>query len=306
MDQFPPELYNPDGSFTPPVKELLDFAPQILESIVQAKILEPKETKSNTNSGVNEALLNSALLSSITKRDNIQIINNNNPTMQNTQNIQSERSPSKKENKKEEVKEHTEKKEEEKEESTNYLLGLGAFAAMLFAFYNVAQKTGEIDYLENVDMIVDRVVDILKSTKIWMYKCKKYDLKVPKIVEEDCESLKVICDCIERISSRQEKIWKRRCYGVLAISSSCVLGSIFPKTPKSLAYVGAAGICSSLLGLVYIIGLHSSRPHQLSIQLYASRAQELCKTLIPSPVRVQKVRKSLGIDQSNDTEWVMT
>ncbi|KAJ3311672.1 hypothetical protein HDV04_003817 [Boothiomyces sp. JEL0838] len=300
MDQFPTELYNPDGSFTQPVKELLDFAPQILEGVVQAKILE---TKSSTNSVVNEALLNSALLSSITKRDSIQIINNNNPTMQNTQNVQPERRRSK-QKKKEEEKE--EEKEKEKKESTNYLWGLGAFATMLFAVYHVSQKTGEIDYVENVEMIVDRVVDILKSTKLWMYNCKRYDLNVPKIVEEDYEALKTICDCIERISNKQEKIWKRRCYGLLAISSSCVLGSIFPKSPKSLVYIGTAGICSSLLGLVYIVGLHSSRPHQLSIQLYASRAQELCSSLFPSPIRVQKVRKSLGIDQSNESEWVMT
>ncbi|KAJ3272225.1 hypothetical protein HDV01_005879 [Terramyces sp. JEL0728] len=298
MDQFPSELYNPDGSFTQPIKELLDFAPQILQSVVQAKILEPKESKPNT-SAVDEALLNAALLSSITKKDNIRIINNNNPTMQNTQNISSESKTRKKE------KNGEEESEEEKKESTNYWLGAGAFAAMLFAVYHVSQKTGEIEYLENIDLIVDHAEDILKSTKLWMYNCKKYDIKFPSIVEQDYEALKSICDCMGRINSKQEKIWKRRCFGLLALSSTFVLGSIFPKSPKPMGYVGAAGICSSLLGLAYIIGLHSSRPHQLSIQLFASRAQDHCKLLL-SPNRVQKVRKSFGMDQSNESEWVMT
>ncbi|KAI8893542.1 hypothetical protein BC833DRAFT_624776 [Globomyces pollinis-pini] len=317
QESFPDDLYKPNGEFVKQILDLLDFAPQLITQFIdQSKATQVNNSSKATNehgsnTTIDPSVINMAMMSQLLNSNKKDVIinnyNNNNTTNQSSSSkkeksskrptaksngkykfesdsdSEQEKAELKKKEKKEKEKKEKEKESEQNQTQNGILVIVGGLILSAIAatsLFNVAKKRGEIQYVEQFDNIIFHARDVVKSVKIWMHDRRVYQLHIPERVKDDIEAIESICNIVEQLNDRQEKIRLQRTYGLLTVSCGVsFLGLIKRSTYPAIGYIGLGGMFSSLLAYAWIQGRYSSESYTSTKSLFANRALTQCERL---------------------------
>jgi hypothetical protein len=194
-------------------------------------------------------------------------------------------------------KKETSKEKEESKDSSNlkdHSITIGAIVLGLLSTWHFSKSHGKLDYLEKFEMLNDRIVEKIKTIKLWILERESLGLNVPEIVRSDIRGLETLCDAVNRINHKQETKNIRNSYGIIALSSALVLSSKITSR-MTLQTVGFAGLGIGIVSWVYTKAAYSSSYYSNSAKFVASEASAVIDELLSPPMTRRRDRLGMQL-----------
>jgi hypothetical protein len=293
---FPAELYERNGKFRGEIAEILE-----LSAVIFDPILEEKSVKNDSKSNLPTELLPFLLANN--KNDKVVYIDKS-TTIQPGASVEVPKAKvqlEKSEKSKEELEQDEEEKKKKEEKSSNTLqivLAVGAGALALCSTYFFAQRHGEVEFLEQFEKLLKEMNELLLSAQLWITERRQLELPIPRVILEDHEKLTQLYEILHRLSSKPEKVHSRRTFGLVGLCCVMIGGGVLPRSHRQFAYIGTAGLGMLLVEWVYRKGIYSSRAHQDSLRVLATRGQRLVASMKEN--HLQRLRMLMELDGKQD------
>ncbi|KAJ3344502.1 hypothetical protein HDU91_000214, partial [Kappamyces sp. JEL0680] len=250
---FPLEFYQKDsGEFHGEIREMLDFSLAVLEEFSK----EPKATSTvdTRTSVLVDAVSRIAAAWLKGRRDERVVV------------VVSEKPETAKDAKQDKPQENSDNK------LLNGAVIVGSLGVGLFSTWAFSREHGKIQFLDQFEDLVERVQSRIASVQRWIRERRELELHVPEQVQRDVQALTAITSNLDRLNSKQEKIWKRSSYGVLVVSSALLFSGRFVQSSLSLvSQLGWIGLGLGSMSYLATMGAYSSHYYQQSLALLAKK-----------------------------------
>ncbi|KAI9321790.1 hypothetical protein BX666DRAFT_1905609 [Dichotomocladium elegans] len=265
---FPNELYQKDTmDFAIPIRTLLNFTPHILKELPkdpkeQKPLQMPEQQQPRKENGVYAFVKrNNHHIGSFLKYLSEQCIEYMASSVheQTRQKEQPEREQARrafcqtapaascsKERTTEELQKDEEAKKKKKQQQkiiTQSAVAVGAFSFSAYSTYQASVAWGDVTFQNQLELLLDHVEEILRSTTVWIEEHDKLGDPIPDLVRQDVIRLKRLVDHLIRLDSRSKRRqetagWGLSALGGLSVLSGVALGSAAVLTGGAAVAIG--------------------------------------------------------------------